>query len=105
MSEDTVDKHSGMTETEVSEMVKGIFNGTYTPSPHPPSTEKPDVPENNEYQAVTSKVVEVQTPNSRTRFHVPNDRVELEREKLESARNERKVQGIKVVLPNSRGMR
>jgi len=35
------------------------------------------------FQPVTDKVVEVRTPNSSTRFHAPNDRVELERELLE----------------------
>ena len=62
-------------------------------------------PEHTGYETVTNKVVELQTPTSRTRFHDPNDRVELEREKLEIARQERKVQGLRVVLPNSRGMR
>ena len=58
-----------------------------------------------DYEAVTPKVVEVRTPTSSTRFHAPNEKVELERELLEIARSQRKVQGIKVVLPNSRGMR
>ena len=76
-------------------------------SPRRATTGKTQPPEHPtpEYQAVTEKVVEVRTPNSTTRFHAPNDRVEFEREKLEIARQERKVQGIRVVLPNSRGMR
>ena len=60
------------------------------------------VPDTSGYEAVTNKVVEVQTPTSRTRFHAPNDRVEFEREKHEEARQERQVQGIRVHLPNSR---
>ena len=63
------------------------------------------IPENTGYEPVTEKVVEVRTPNSSTRFHAPNEKVELERELLEIARSQRKVQGIRVVLPNSRGMR
>jgi len=63
------------------------------------------VPENTGYETVTNKVVEVRTPTSTTRFHAPNDRVELERELLDIARQERKVQGLRVVLPNARGMR
>ena len=62
------------------------------------------IPENTGYESVTEKVVEVRTPNFSTRFHAPNEKVKLERELLEIARNQRKVQGIKVVLPNSRGM-
>jgi hypothetical protein len=49
-----------------------------------------------------NKVVSVRTPTSETRFHAPNDRVEFEREKHEEARQERKVQGLRVVFPNPR---
>ena len=62
----------------------------------------PEVPNNSEFEPHTNRIVEVQTPTSRTRFHVPNERVEFDREKYENAKNERKVQGIRVVLPNPR---
>ena len=57
------------------------------------------------YEPATNKIIEVQTPNSRTRFHDPNDRVEFDREKYENARLERKVQSLRAVLPKARGMR
>jgi len=60
------------------------------------------VPANNEYETVSNRVVEVQTPTSRTRFHAPNDKVEFEREKYENARQERQVQGIRIHFPNPR---
>lgn len=63
--------------------------------------------ENPAYETVTNRIVEVQTPTSRTRFHDHNDRVEFEREKYENAKQkqERTVQRLHVVLPNSRGRR
>ena len=64
-------------------------------------TQPEPVPE-KEYESVTDKVVEVRTPTSTTRFHVPNEKVELEREKLEIARQERQVQGVRVHFPNPR---
>ena len=57
------------------------------------------------YDVASDKIVEVSTPTSRTRFHDPSDRVEFEREKYENARQNRKVQALHAVLPNTRGMR
>jgi hypothetical protein len=71
--------------------------------PEPTTPPEPD-PEKN-YEAVTDKVVETRTPTSSTRFHVPNERVELEREKYEDARHERQVQPLRAILPNPRERR
>ena len=58
--------------------------------------------ENTEYEPVTNRIVEVRTLTSQTRFHAPNDRVEFEREKYDEARQERMVQGLRVVFTNPR---
>ena len=75
----------------------------------PEATNRPEgegsntiVPDNDDYAPVTNKVVEVQTPTSRTRFHAPNEKVEFEREKYEDAKKERQAQGFRVVFPNPR---
>ena len=60
-----------------------------------PAAEKAD-------ESVTDKVVEVRTPTSQTRFHVLNEKIELEREKLDLAWQERQVQGVRVHFPNPR---
>lgn len=66
------------------------------------------VPDSANYESVTNKVVEVQTPTSRTRFHAPNDKVEFDREKYEYQKQqtqERTVQSLHAVMRNSRGQR
>ena len=88
--------HQAMTEAEVVELFNGIFGTTHQVPPDG------TVPDNTEFEPVTNKVVEVRTPNSTTRFHAPNDRVEFEREKYEDAKHERQAQGFRVVFPNPR---
>ena len=62
----------------------------------------PEVSDETEFEPHTNRIVEVQTPMSRTRFHAPNEKVEFEREKYEDAKEERRVQGLRVVFPNPR---
>jgi len=89
-----------MTDDEVKDLVNGGFQGNVPPAP--PTGEPAPVPDAQGYETVTNKVVELSTPTSRTRFHAPNDKVEFDREKYEAARQERKVQPLRAVLPNPR---
>ena len=94
MSETADSTSRDMTDNEVRDMVAGIFGNEGTGN-------RPVTPDSG-YVPVTKEVVEVRTPTSTTRFHVPNEKVELEREKLDIARQERQVQGVRVHFPNPR---
>jgi acetylornithine deacetylase/succinyl-diaminopimelate desuccinylase-like protein len=94
MSEPSAQTYVPMTDDDVDKLVDDVFENELPGSPAKPT--------DAEYTSVTDKVVEVRTPTSQTRFHVPNEKVELEREKLDIARQERQVQGVRVHFPNPR---